>query len=59
MLRSSATLVTALCLMSCAETSPIRPAALSKSHFADAVYKGEFVTTGSGTPGAEAYRVFV
>jgi hypothetical protein len=59
MLRASATLVTALCLMSCAETSPIQPAALSKSHFADAAYKGEFVTTGSGTPGAEAYRVFV
>jgi hypothetical protein len=35
MFRASATLVTALCLMSCAETSPIQPAALSKSHFAD------------------------
>ena len=48
-----------LCLVGCAETSPIQPAATSKSHFAGAVYKGEFVTTGSGTPGADAYRVFV
>jgi hypothetical protein len=49
----------AACLVGCAETSPIQPAASSNSHFAGAVYKGEFVTTGSGAPGAEAYRVFV
>ncbi|HWS69777.1 MAG TPA: SHOCT domain-containing protein [Steroidobacteraceae bacterium] len=58
MIRSIITLAT-LCFVGCAETSPIQPAATSKSHFAGAVYKGEFVTTGSGTPGADAYRVFV
>jgi hypothetical protein len=48
-----------LCLVGSAETSPIQLAATSKSHFAGAVYKGAFVATGSGTPGADAYRVFV
>jgi hypothetical protein len=43
----------------CAETSAIQPAATNQSHFAGAVSKGEFVTTDSGTPGADAYRVFV
>jgi hypothetical protein len=58
MIRTTLILAT-FSLAGCAVTSPIQPAASSKSHFADAVYKGEFVTTGSGTPGAEAYRIFV
>jgi hypothetical protein len=48
-----------VCLVGCAETAPIQPAASSQSHFAKAVYKGESVTAGSATPGNEAYRVFV
>jgi hypothetical protein len=51
--------IAALSLVGCAETSPIQPANTSKLHFADAVYMGESVTTGSPTPGAEAYRVFI
>ena len=43
----------------CAVTSPIQPAASSKSGFDGAVYKGETVTTGIATPGNEAYRVFI
>lgn len=39
MIRTTVMLST-LCLVSCAETSPIQPAASSKSHFAGAVYKG-------------------
>jgi Short C-terminal domain len=46
-------------LAGCAETTPIQPASTSKSAFDGAVYKGESVMTGSGTPGSEAYRVFV
>jgi hypothetical protein len=58
-------LILALCLGSssaligCAVTAPIQPASSSRSAFSDAVYKGETVTTGSGGPGNEAYRVFI
>jgi len=45
--------------MGCAETSPIEPAANSKSHFADAAYRGESAVTGAATQGNELYRVFV
>jgi hypothetical protein len=53
--------LTAACYLiaGCAVTAPIQPACSSKSAFSDAVYKGESVTTGAGTPGNEAYRVFI
>jgi hypothetical protein len=46
-------------VVGCAETSPIEPATTSKSHFADAVYKGESAVTGAAAPGNEPYRVFI
>ena len=46
-------------LAGCAVTSPIQPASSSKSAFEGAVYKGETVTVSAGTPGNEAYRVFI
>jgi hypothetical protein len=46
-------------LSGCAVTSPIQPASSSKSAFEGAVFKGETVTVGPGTPGQEAYRVFI
>ena len=48
-----------LTLTACAVSSPIQPASSSKSRFDGAVYKGEAVTTGTGSPGNEAYRVFI
>jgi hypothetical protein len=51
--------VTTLVLAGCAVSTPIQRAATSKSGFDGAVYKGESVTTGTGTPGNEAYRVFI
>jgi hypothetical protein len=55
----SLTLILMALVTGCAVTAPIQPANSSKSAFADAVYKGESVTTGSPTPGAEPYRVFI
>jgi hypothetical protein len=46
-------------LSGCAVTSPIQPASSSKSAFEGAVFKGETVTVSAGTPGQEAYRVFI
>jgi hypothetical protein len=43
----------------CAVTTPIQPAATSKSGFDGAVYKGQSVVTGNAAPGAEIYRVFI
>jgi hypothetical protein len=47
------------CLAGCAVTSPIQPANSSKSAFEGAVYKGTTVVVSPGTPGNEAYRVFI
>jgi hypothetical protein len=46
-------------LVGCAVSTPIQPANTSKSGFEGAVYKGKSVTTGTPTPGNEAYRVFI
>jgi Short C-terminal domain len=43
----------------CAVTSPIQPAATSKSGFDGAVYKGKTVEVSPGTPGSKVYRVFI
>ena len=43
----------------CASTPPIQPASSSKSAFDGALYKGTAVTVSPGTPGNEAYRVFI
>lgn len=45
-------------LTGCADTSPIRPAASSKSEFDSAVYQGESVNISSSTTGSEEFRVF-
>lgn len=42
----------------CANTTPIQPAATSKSKFEGAVYTGEALTLGKPTPGVESFRVF-
>jgi hypothetical protein len=46
------------CISGCSVTAPIQPARSSKSAFEGAVFKGETATVSTGTPGAEAYRVF-
>jgi hypothetical protein len=43
----------------CAVTSPIQPAATSKSGFDGAVYKGQTATIKPETPGNPAFRVFI
>jgi hypothetical protein len=43
----------------CASSPPIEPTTSSKSHFADAVYKGSTVKVKDATPGAETFRVFI
>ncbi|MEO8187758.1 MAG: hypothetical protein ABI580_10395, partial [Burkholderiaceae bacterium] len=50
--------VAAVILAGCADTSPIQPAASSKSQFEGAVYGGESVTVSASTLGTEEYRVF-
>lgn len=54
----TALVVPAIFLSGCADTSPIQPAASSKSQFEGAVYQGESVTISGGTPGSEEFRVF-
>jgi hypothetical protein len=51
--------VLAVDLAGCAVTSPIQPAASSKSGFESAVYKGKTVDVNPGTPGNPTYRVFI
>lgn len=53
-----AIVATASFLTGCADTSPIQPAALSKSQFEGAVYQGESVTISNSTTGSEEFRVF-
>jgi hypothetical protein len=45
-------------LVACANTTPVLPAASSKSQFDGAAYAGETVELDKRTPGAEVYRVF-
>src|SRR6266480_896612 len=46
-------------VVGCASTPPIQLANSSKSAFDGALYKGTTVTLSPGTPGNEAYRVFI
>jgi hypothetical protein len=55
---AAAVSVAAGVLSACSVTSPVQPAASSKSGFEGAAYKGQTVTVSPGTPGATAYRVF-
>ncbi|SRR6266478_149387 len=57
--RVPAALAIAVALAGCAVTSPIQPAATSKSAFDGAVYKGKTVSVNPGTSGSPAYRVFI
>lgn len=51
-------LVSLALLSACASTTPVQPAASSKSKFEGAAYTGETVTLAKPTPGEESYRLF-
>jgi hypothetical protein len=48
----------AIALAACGQTSTIKAADKSQSHFADAVFKGETVVLSQPTKGNEQYRLF-
>jgi hypothetical protein len=59
LLRAALTTALSLGIWSCAGSSPIQPAATTKSAFEGAVYKGATVSVHPETPGNPTYRVFV
>ena len=56
--RLCATLPTVLAVAACGTTTPIQPAASSKSGFDRAVFSGQTVTLGEPTPGESSFRIF-